>query len=80
MIEIIFKGDIASAKDPEAELQKLTDDYAEKFANPYSAAARGYVDDVIEPKATRPRLIRAFEMLQTKKDENPPKKHGNIPL
>jgi propionyl-CoA carboxylase beta chain len=79
-VEIIFKRDIAKAKDPEAEVQKKTDDYREKLANPYVAAARGYVDDVIEPKATRPRLIRAFEMLETKKDTNPPKKHGNIPL
>ena len=79
-VEIIFKGDIANAADPEAEVQKKTDDYADKFANPYVAAARGYVDDVIEPKSTRPRLIRAFEMLETKKDTNPPKKHGNIPL
>ncbi len=79
-VEIIFRGDIANADDPEAELLKKTDDYAEKFANPYIAAARGYVDDVIEPKSTRPRLIRAFEMLETKKDTNPPKKHGNIPL
>ncbi|MDH3892570.1 MAG: acyl-CoA carboxylase subunit beta [candidate division Zixibacteria bacterium] len=79
-VEIIFRKDIAEADDPEAELQKMTDDYREKFANPYMAAARGYVDDVIEPKTTRPRLIRAFEMLETKKDTNPPKKHGNIPL
>jgi len=79
-VEIIFKGDIENAADPEAELQKKTDDYADKFAHPYIAAARGYVDDVIEPKSTRPRLIRAFEMLETKKDTNPPKKHGNIPL
>jgi len=78
--EIIFKHDIAAASDPEAELQKRTDDYRAKFANPFSAAARGYVDDVIEPKTTRPRLIRTFEMLETKKDSNPPKKHGNIPL
>lgn len=79
-VEIIFKKDIDSAKDPEAELQKKTDEYREKFANPFIAAARGYVDDVIEPKTTRPRLIRAFEMLESKKDSNPPKKHGNIPL
>ncbi len=79
-VEIIFKRDIAAAKDPEGEVQKKTDDYREKFANPYVAAARGYVDDVIEPKTTRPRLIRAFEMLDSKKDTNPPKKHGNIPL
>ena len=79
-VEIIFKKDIESSADPEAELQKKTDEYREKFANPFIAAARGYVDDVIEPKTTRPRLIRAFEMLESKKDSNPPKKHGNIPL
>jgi len=79
-VEIIFKKDIADAEDKDAELKKLTDDYREKFANPYIAASRGYVDDIIEPKTTRPRLIRAFEMLETKKDSNPPKKHGNIPL
>jgi methylmalonyl-CoA decarboxylase alpha subunit len=79
-VEIIFKKDIAGASDPEAEVQKKTDEFREKFANPFVAAARGYVDDVIEPKSTRPRLIRAFEMLGTKKDANPPKKHGNIPL
>jgi len=78
--EIIFRKEIAAADDAAAELKKKSDDYAERFANPFEAAARGYVDDVIEPKATRPRLIRAFEMLETKKDDNPPKKHGNIPL
>ncbi|UCC43256.1 MAG: acyl-CoA carboxylase subunit beta [Candidatus Zixiibacteriota bacterium] len=79
-VEIIFKKDIAAALDEEAELQKKTEDYREKFANPFIAAARGYVDDIIEPKTTRPRLIRAFEMLDTKKDSIPRKKHGNIPL
>ncbi len=79
-VEIIFKKDIAASKDPEAELAKRTDDYREKFANPYAAAARGYVDDIIEPKTTRPRLVRVFEMLETKKDTMPVKKHGNIPL
>ena len=79
-VEIIFKKDIESASDSEAELQKKTDEYREMFANPFIAAARGYVDDVIEPKTTRPRLIRAFQMLESKKDSNPPKKHGNIPL
>lgn len=78
--EIIFKREISEADDPEAELKKKTDEYSERFANPFEAAARGYIDDVIEPKTTRPRLIRAFEMLETKKDSNPPKKHGNIPL
>ncbi|MCA1647274.1 MAG: methylmalonyl-CoA carboxyltransferase, partial [Chloroflexi bacterium] len=58
----------------------LERDYRESLANPYVAAARGYVDDVIEPKETRPRLINALEMLQNKRDTNPPKKHGNIPL
>ncbi len=79
-VEIIFRKDIQASDDPGAELQKKTDEYAAKFANPFTAAARGYVDDVIEPKTTRPRLIRAFEMLETKKDSNPAKKHGNIPL
>jgi len=79
-VEIIFKKDIDKAKDPEVELTKKTDEYREKFANPFIAAGRGYLDDVIEPKTTRPRLIRAFQMLETKKDQNPPKKHGNIPL
>lgn len=78
--EIIFKREIADADDSEAELKKKSDEYSERFANPFEAAARGYIDDVIEPKTTRPRLIRAFEMLETKKDTNPPKKHGNIPL
>jgi propionyl-CoA carboxylase beta chain len=79
-VEIIFKREIAAADDPEAALKQKTDEFREKFANPYIAAARGYVDDIIEPKTTRPRLIRAFQMLETKKDTNPPKKHGNIPL
>ena len=79
-VEIIFKKEIAAAVDPEAEVRKKTEEFREKFANPFIAAGRGYVDDIIEPKTTRPRLIRAFEMLETKKDTNPLKKHGNIPL
>jgi len=79
-VEIIFHHDIEKAKDADAEKKRLTEDYRKKFANPYKAAARGYVDDIIEPKTTRSRLIRAFEMLETKKDSNPAKKHGNIPL
>ena len=55
-------------------------EYTERFANPYVAAARGYVDDVIDPRDTRPRLIEALDTLRTKRDRNPPKKHGNIPL
>jgi acetyl-CoA carboxylase carboxyltransferase component len=79
-VEIIFKKDIADSKDPEGDIARKTEDYRDKFANPFIAAGRGYLDDVIEPKSTRPRLIRAFEMLETKKDTNPLKKHGNIPL
>jgi len=55
-------------------------DYTDRFANPYMAAQRGYIDDVIEPAMTRPVLIRCLEVLETKKDTNPPRKHGNIPL
>jgi acetyl-CoA carboxylase carboxyltransferase component len=79
-VEIIFRKEIADVKDPEKEVEKKTEEYRDKFANPFIAAGRGYLDDIIEPKTTRPRLIRAFEMLETKKDSNPPKKHGNIPL
>jgi propionyl-CoA carboxylase beta chain len=79
-VNIIFRDQIAAAADPVAEHRRLTEDYAARFAHPYIAAARGYVDDVIEPSETRPRVIAAFEMLATKRDRNPAKKHGNIPL
>ncbi|MDQ3209469.1 MAG: methylmalonyl-CoA carboxyltransferase, partial [Gemmatimonadota bacterium] len=59
---------------------RLIDEYTEKFAHPYAAAARGYIDDVIDPRDTRPRLIEALGTLRGKRDRNPPKKHGNIPL
>jgi propionyl-CoA carboxylase beta chain len=78
--EIIFRKEISSAKDPAAETERLADDYRAKFANPYVAAQFGYIDDVVEPHETRYRLIRALELLETKKDTNPPKKHGNLPL
>jgi len=78
--EIIFKKEIARADDPEETLERLTNEFAERFANPYSAAERGYVDEVIEPNQTRMKVIRAFEMLENKVDSNPQKKHGNIPL
>ncbi len=78
--KIVFRREIASAKDPKAEEQRLVADYKAKFNNPYMAAARGYVDDVIEPRRTRPMLIQALELLASKRDRNPPKKHGNIPL
>ncbi|MCJ7508055.1 MAG: acyl-CoA carboxylase subunit beta, partial [candidate division Zixibacteria bacterium] len=79
-VEIIFKKDIAEAENKEKAIEQKVNEFREKFANPYVAAQRGYLDDVIEPKQTRPRLIKALSMLSTKKDTNPPKKHGNIPL
>ena len=79
-VNIIFRKQIAEAEDPEAEQARLAQEYRDKFADPYVAAARGYIDDVIEPQETRPRLIEALQMLQNKRDTNPPKKHGNIPL
>ncbi len=77
---IIFRNDIANAADPISARQEKIDEYVEKFANPYVAAARGYVDDIIEPDSTRPRLISALEMLMSKRETRPSKKHGNIPL
>jgi propionyl-CoA carboxylase beta chain len=78
--EIIFKNDIKNAADPEEALAQKELEYTEKIANPYLAAERGFVDDVIVPKYTRQKLIKALEMLATKVDKNPNKKHGNIPL
>ncbi len=79
-VNIIFRDEINGADDADGERRRLTREYEERFANPYVAAARGYVDDVIEPSETRPRLAAAFSMLAGKRDRNPPKKHGNIPL
>jgi propionyl-CoA carboxylase beta chain len=79
-VEIIFKKEIAAADDPELALERKIEEYREKFANPFIAAERGYIDDVIEPRETRQRIIRAFEILENKVDRNPRKKHGNIPL
>ncbi|MFN3851254.1 MAG: acyl-CoA carboxylase subunit beta [Spirosomataceae bacterium] len=78
--EIIFKREIDAAEDPKAALQEKVDDYTEKFANPYKAAHRGYIDEVIDPADTREKLIKAFKMLENKVDTLPRKKHGNIPL
>jgi acetyl-CoA carboxylase carboxyltransferase component len=79
-VNIIFRKQITEAQDAESERELLVQEYRDTFANPYVAAARGYIDDVIEPRETRPRLIEALQMLQNKRDTNPPKKHGNIPL
>ncbi|ACT94189.1 acyl-CoA carboxylase subunit beta [Dyadobacter fermentans] len=78
--EIIFKREIAQAENPVEKLQEKIDEYTHKFANPYRAAHRGYIDEVIHPDQTRAKLIRAFEMLENKVDVLPRKKHGNIPL
>jgi len=79
-VEIVFRKDVAEAADPSVMAKEKENEYREKFANPYVAASKGYIDDVIEPSQTRFRIIRALEMLATKRDSIPPKKHGNIPL
>ncbi len=79
-VPIIFKKEIAGADDPAKKRDELVNEYQEKFSNPYRAAELGYVDEVIKPEKTRPKLIAALEMLKNKVDSNPPKKHGNIPL
>lgn len=78
--EIIFSRDIQTAADPQAKLQEKVDEYTEKFANPYRAAARGFIDEVILPEATRDKLIKGYKMLENKAEKLPRKKHGNIPL
>jgi propionyl-CoA carboxylase beta chain len=79
-VNILYRREIQEAPDPEAYRAARVAEFRDKFANPYVAASRGYVDDVIEPRETRPRLIQALRALATKRDTNPPKKHGNIPL
>ncbi len=79
-VEIIFRNEIGSAEDKAAKEEELVALYKKRFANPYQAAEFGFIDDVIEARTTRPRLIRALELFETKRDRNPPKKHGNIPL
>ena len=78
--EIIFKREIQQADDPDKMLAEKEAHYAEKFANPYTAAQRGFIDEVIEPQHTRRKLIKAFALLEGKEDKIPDKKHGNIPL
>ena len=79
-VEIVYRRELASADDPVARRAELTDEYAERYANPYQAAERGYVDDVIAPSETRRVLTRSLEMLSTKREKLPQRKHGNIPL
>jgi propionyl-CoA carboxylase beta chain len=79
-VNIVFKDEIEKSKDPKKTRARLIAEYRAKFANPYIAAQKGYIDDVIEPADTRRRLIKALELLKTKRDKNPPRKHGNLPL
>ena len=77
---IIFKKEIENSEDPATTRKQKIEEYRDNFANPYQAAARGYIDDIIEPAATRAKLISALEMLMSKSEKRPPKKHGNIPV
>ena len=79
-VNIIYRDEIAGAKDPDKKRQELIEEYKDKFTTPYIAAARGFLDDVIDPADTRVRIIKALDMLQNKRDSLPAKKHGNIPL
>ena len=79
-VKILYRKELKEAKDPKALEKKLVDEYTEKFANPFVTASKGYIDAVIKPSETRPRIIEALEMIENKRDRNPPKKHGNIPL
>jgi len=79
-VNIVYRRELAAASDPDALRNQKTAEFRERFANPFVAAERGYVDDVIEPRETRPRVIRALRMLENKVDTMPRKKHGNIPL
>ena len=79
-VNIVYRRELAAAKDPEGERAQRVEEFRERFANPWIAAERGWIDAVIEPKVTRPKLIAALRMLENKRDTNPPKKHGNIPL
>jgi len=79
-VDILFRKEISDSEDPAAATEAKIEEYREKFAHPYIAAAHGYLDDIIDPRDTRPALIGALESLQNKRDRNPPKKHGNIPL
>jgi len=79
-VEIIYRRELAEADDPVARRTELVDEYTERHANPYEAAERGYIDDVIDPAITRPMLIKGLAMLRTKREELPKRKHGNVPL
>jgi len=79
-VDIVYKRELGTATDPAARRAELVEEYTEKFANPYLAAERGYVDDVIDPAETRRVLARSLDLLRTKREELPKRKHGNVPL
>jgi acetyl-CoA/propionyl-CoA carboxylase carboxyl transferase subunit len=79
-VNVLYSDELEAADDPEQRREELIEEYREQFANPYIAADRGFVDDVLEPQDTRPQLISDLEMLRSKRKSQPDKKHGNIPL
>ncbi len=79
-VKILYRKELKQAKDPKALEKKLIDEYTEKFANPFVTASKGYIDAIIKPSESRPRIIEALDMIENKRDTNPPRKHGNIPL
>jgi propionyl-CoA carboxylase beta chain len=79
-VEVLFRKEISESADPDTAMKDKENEYREQFAHPYIAAARGYIDDVIDPRETRARLFSGLDMLKNKRDENPPRKHGNLPL
>jgi propionyl-CoA carboxylase beta chain len=79
-VNIVFRNELDRAGDPVVEMERLVDEYRHTFANPFKAAELGYIDEIIMPEDTRPQLIRALDILENKRDKNPAKKHGNIPL
>ena len=79
-VSIVFRKEIENAADPEARRTELINEYTERFSNPYQAAERGYIDDVIDPRQTRSLLVRSLNMLRTKREQLPQRKHGNVPL
>jgi len=79
-VDILYRRELTDASDKASARRSRVNEFEEKFANPYVAAERGFIDEVIEPSQTRPKVIRALAVLENKRDQNPPKKHGNIPL
>ena len=79
-VEIVYRRELQQAADPVARRAELVQEYTDKYANPYNAAERGYIDDVIDPAETRQKIVAGLRMLRTKREELPHRKHGNVPL